>query len=166
MMGPAVGVDLTIPTGMPTHWKLVIVRATPEGTIVTEKEIRMGLPNRARGSFKNLVFPKQGKDIIEAAKNQRAKVLAKIEEREERIRVICKEKGLNVADFFINADQFYENATSALGIQAGELAQMREEAHHMTAERAVAKELTSIIDNLPDDWEFKLDFAELDYFGF
>jgi hypothetical protein len=126
----------------------------------------MGLPNRARGSFKHLEFPKKGTEIIDAATKQRVLVHDKIDEREQRIKDLCDTKGLKVADFFTNAEQFYANATSALGIQSGELAQLQEESRQISSEKKVIQELSIIIDNLPADETFKLDFSELEYFGF
>ena len=125
----------------------------------------MGLPNRARGSFKNLEFPKLGSELITAALDQRDLALAKIEERQGRIKALCGEKGLDVADFFANADEFYGSAT-ALSLQAGELAQLREESSQITSEKKLVKELSLLINNLPADKTFTLDFSELEYFGF
>lgn len=125
----------------------------------------MGIPQRARGSFKTLKFPKLGKEIIEAAMATKDAVAEKIDDRQKRISRLCEEKGLSVADFFNNADEFYNNST-AYGVQAGELAQLREESMHIQNEKAVLKELDLIIHNLPPEESFDLTFEDLTYFGF
>lgn len=132
----------------------------------------MAMPNRARGRFTTLTFPKTGEQIVTASKIQRDLVADKIAERKSRIGKICEDKGISIAEVFANLDAWQGNRTmdkaqlSGGTIQAGEMAQLKEEADNITSEKQVLRELTAIIDNLPAGETFKLDFSELEYFGF
>ena len=125
----------------------------------------MGMNINPRQSFKNLSFPKKGSEIAEAAERQRLRILKKLDERNERITQVCIAKGLQMSDFVGYQDAGYGSNTQ-LGLAAGELAQLREEAQQMRTERQVIEQLTLVIDNLPQDVVYTLDFDELKYLGF
>jgi hypothetical protein len=112
------------------------------------------------GHFGHLIFPKTGKEIVDAASKKKERLVAKVREREARIKKFCDERALTVADFFANLDKFMATS-NALGMNVGEQAQLREEASHIAYEKGEIETLDLIIRNIPHDKSFDLDFDEL-----
>lgn len=120
------------------------------------------------GNFKNLSFPKSGKHIVQKATALRDTLVAKIKEREERIRGAAAEAGLkDAADVFLSLQAVAEGTSSHNGINmnVGLAAKVRSEVSALSEERKEVDRLRLIIENLPPDSTFDLDFDELRYFG-
>lgn len=119
------------------------------------------------GNFQHLSFPKTGKEIKEKVAGMIEARIQKISDREGRIKQLVEKKGVTATDFFANLHEFespsYQNTYS---FQAGELANLKAEALAIKENREELDRLKLIHRNLPDSDTFKLDFAELDYFGF
>lgn len=119
------------------------------------------------GTWNNISFTKEGTDL-------KAKVDAKIltlkrkqEERQERIRVICANKGLNITDLLQNIDAFNQNMSNqAFNMNVGEMEALKSESRALRDERATLKTLEIMSRNLDEGQQYKLTFEQLEYLDF
>lgn len=124
---------------------------------------------RYYGDFGSLSFPKKGSEIIEKCTTLRAQLMNKIEEREKRIREVAAEANMkDAADALLALESIAQGSSNAgdVNMNVGLAAKVRGEINERTKEREEVEKLNLIINNLPSDDVFHLNFGELTYFGF
>ena len=142
---------------------------------------------RALRHFHTLAFHKTPEQIREAARGRIAEVKKKIAEREERIKEMCEEVGLNVVELLANLHEFDADLLNNSFMREGELppikagvkASMLEESKQIQAAKEVLEELQTVVAHLSDcailehegqfyerPVKYALTFDELRYFGF
>ncbi len=120
-----------------------------------------------RGGWGNLVFPKRGSEVVKRAEDKVSALKRKLEERQERVKVICATKGLNITDLLSNLDGFSNNISNAqFNMNVGEMEQLKSEARAMKDEKESLSKLQLIARNLPKEEDFELTFEQLEYLDF
>lgn len=122
---------------------------------------------RYHGGFGSLSFPKKGSEIVAKATELKTQLMAKIEEREGRIREAANSAGFkDASDVLFQIDNLAGNHSNQRELTAGLSAQIKQEISARQNEVEEVEQLNLIIKNLPHEETFTLSFEELRYFGF
>lgn len=118
------------------------------------------------GVFSALRFPKTGEDIVKQSMDKKERMEQRVKEREEEIASLAKEMGLGSAvDVLIHADELDDRMSNSAGA-SGDKAKLRNALGKVRREREEIKQLALVIENLPRNQSFDLEFDALEYFGF
>lgn len=121
------------------------------------------------GNWNGLEFPKYGKEIVLQSEKKVLQLEAKIKERQERIKTITEQKGINITDLLSNLDALSGQSTTnyaAFNMNVGEQEQLKAEAQCIKQEKQNLEQLQLIVRNLPKEQVFKLTFQQLEYLDF
>lgn len=119
------------------------------------------------GGWSNFQFFKSGSEIKAKAETKVQQLQAKLEDRQNRINAMCKEKGLDITQLLTNIDAFANGMSSdALRINIGELSQIKAETRAMKDERNTLEQLQIIVRNVVPSTSYELTFSQLEYLDF
>jgi hypothetical protein len=119
------------------------------------------------GGWGNINFKKTGATLKTKVDAKIEVLKRKQEERQERIRVICTNKGLNVSDLLQNLDAFNQNMSNqAFNMNVGEMEQLKSESRALRDEKSMLNKLLVMTRNLNAAEEYELTFDQLEYLDF
>lgn len=120
--------------------------------------------------YHSLSYSKKGKDILAQASQKAEHLLAKIEERTERMKKVCEEAGVDteyLRDLAHTDPPYGQQFTSDAGrgrartLNVGQQAMLVEEWRHINQEQEELERLRVIVDHLDADGAFDLNYDEV-----
>lgn len=117
--------------------------------------------------FKNLHFPKTGKEIVEKGKAKVESLTGKLADREKALKEQLTEAGLtDTMDILLNIDDLLNEACSSANAPSDVKVRLQNIVRKVRDEKAELERVETMVRNLPEDETFKLSFEALTYFGF
>jgi uncharacterized membrane protein YdfJ with MMPL/SSD domain len=119
--------------------------------------------------FKELEFPKTGKEIKEKAQAKAEELKKKLADREEALKVQLEEAGLtSTMDILLNIDDLLNEANSSANAPSDVKVRIQNIVRKVRDEKAELERIELVIRNIPEHREkpFDLSFEALSYFCF
>lgn len=119
--------------------------------------------------FKELEFPKTGKEIKEKAQMKADELRQKLADREKALKVQLEEAGLtSTMDILLNIDDLLNEANSSANAPSDVKVRIQNIVRKVRDEKAELERLELVVRNIPEYREepFALSFDALSYFGF
>jgi len=116
------------------------------------------------GDFPSLSFPKRGSEIVKKAQIKLDANKRVVDEKTSEIQKTCKDHNLSMVDMLTDLDSLAGRSSKQLPSQ--EMAKLQALAQRVDALKKENHKLGLVVENLPENVEFNLNFQELAYFGF
>jgi len=117
--------------------------------------------------FKELHFPKTGKEIEEKGKAKIGELKAKLVDREKALKAQLTEAGLtDTMDILLNIDDLLNEAVSSANAPSDVKVRIQNIVRHVRDEKAELERVEIMVRNIPREETFNLSFDALIYFGF